>query len=83
VHGHPLGLDVGETAAPELVVSEHGEEVARARELGQLRRRDCAAACRDRPGVAGVRDLARGRDTLDVGELDVLDVTDDRDLGSG
>ena len=63
----------------ELVVAERGEEQAVAGEPGQLDGRDGAAASRLLPGVQRVHDLARRRHALDTGELDPLDVPDDRD----
>ena len=61
----------------ELVLAERREEVARAGELRELRRRDRPAARRLGPVLRAVGDLAGGRDAVDEHRLDPLDVTDD------
>ena len=62
---------------PELVVSQRGEEGGSARELGQLHRRDGPASARLLPGLGGMDDLARARDSLDTHELDPLHMSHD------
>ena len=69
---------VGARAAPELVVTESRVEGRTARELGELARRDRAAAARLLPDLLDVHDLAGSRHPLDTRELDPLHVSDDR-----
>src|SRR4029434_10925355 len=60
-----------------LVVAERREEGTRPRQTRELHGRDRAAAAGLLPGVGRVHDVARGRDELDVAELDPLRVPDD------
>jgi hypothetical protein len=80
VHCDTACLELLARAAAELVVGERGEEETRAREVGELNRRDGAASRGLLPRLERMDDLARRGHVFDAGELDPLDVTDDCDL---
>ena len=67
-------------AAAEFVIGERREEEARTRQVRELNGRDGSATRRLLPRLERMHDLARRGHVLDPGELDPLDVTDDRDL---
>ena len=80
VDGDAARLELRLRAPAELVVGERREEDARAGEIRELDRGHRATACRLCPGLAGVDDLARGRQLVDARELDPLDMSDHRNL---
>ncbi len=78
--GDATRLELLLRAPAELVVGERGEEEARAGEIRELDGRHRATARGLLPRLAGVDDLARGRQFVDARELDPLDMSDHCDL---
>jgi putative hydrolase of the HAD superfamily len=75
---HLQTLEIALRGMSKLVIAECGEEVTATCEPGKLARDDRPASRGLRPDLGGVNDLPGGRNGGDAGELDPLDVADDR-----